>query len=67
MTEQERIADKLSEAFKTRVAAKSGMTFEETGVTLPAREIWLYYAAAVLDLDSYVYHGSSGRGLAHLT
>lgn len=45
---KEQIADALSEAFKERVAIHSGMAFKETGVSLPAREIWLYYAEAVL-------------------
>lgn len=47
MTREDQIADVLSNAFKARIADRSGISFEETGVSLPPREIWIYYAKAI--------------------
>jgi hypothetical protein len=42
------VATALAESFKSRVAASSGVSFEETGVTLPQRSVWMEYAQAAV-------------------
>lgn len=46
---KERVADKLIQRFKARVAFHAGIPFEETSVALPNREIWLDYASAAIE------------------
>lgn len=49
MTFIDRIADGLENQFKAVVAAGAGVPFEETGVTLPKRSVWLGYARAAIE------------------
>jgi len=45
----ETIADDLIARFKKRVETHAGMPFEQTGVSVPSRDIWLDYARAALE------------------
>lgn len=52
----ETIADRLIARFKKRVEAHAGMPFEQTGVSVPHRDIWLDYArAALVSLNGYFH------------
>lgn len=43
------VADEVAETFKSRVAASAGVSFEDTRVELPNREVWVSYATAALE------------------
>lgn len=45
---RDRVADAIEAAFKTRVAESAEMSFEDTGVTAPKRDLWLLYADAAI-------------------
>lgn len=53
------IADAIKQRFKDRIAAKAGIPFDETGVTVPADDVWLDYANAarrVVHDEGYVHY-----------
>ena len=43
------VANALCEKFKEIVSVTAGMTFEETGVKVPHRAIWLDYAQTAIE------------------
>lgn len=45
---EEKVADGLACAFKAHIAKLSGMSFEESKVSLPGPDVWLRYARAAL-------------------
>jgi hypothetical protein len=48
-SEVEVVADAMIEKFKEVIADHAGMSFEETGVTIPNKTIWLDYAKAAIE------------------
>ena len=45
----DRVAEALAQSFRDTVAKVSGQSWEETGVTLPSREVFERYARAAIE------------------
>jgi hypothetical protein len=45
----ERVAEALAQSFRETVVKVSGDSWEQTGVTLPSKEVWERYARAAIE------------------